>query len=444
MFEKEIKFAYDFCLNKISKAGASLTFERLKGIEIHPAILNYISAEIDYNIYKDRQTLLQKSAFDYSGSKISKYYKLISNEIKKSKTISETEILDLLKNAVTFNFNFTTKPNTTLSNLIFKDTDRRSSDDLNMLFEFTYYYPYLVQILKAYIDKKQLITIEREEFNFILEKIDSEILPLKMHEVIEEAANSIADFFNFGAVVRSQIPAQALEIFLKEKKLDEYVLKIEKAVSESSKIKFDVDEIKKIIFSKQEIPKHETEAPKYDFPPVPDEKLFEQHETEVTKNLLDELPESSSSANISKDDLINNNEKVEIEDLELINPNAEETVDLSEEITIEEETETFSADVEELEEGLREKSILSSESEIKNKKDIISYLSDRDITKISSVIFNDDKEDFALTLESISECQTYEKATEILKNLYTTYEINPYSREAILLTNAVAKYFTEV
>ena len=114
MFEKEIKFISDFCLNKISKAGSFLTFEKLKGIEIHPAILKYISAEMDFQIYKDRQVLLQKSAFDYSGAEISKYFRMIALEIKKSKRISENEITDLISQAVTFNFNYLTKPNETL------------------------------------------------------------------------------------------------------------------------------------------------------------------------------------------------------------------------------------------------------------------------------------------------------------------------------------------
>ncbi len=48
MFEKEIKFISDFCLNKVKGLGSFFTYEKLAGTDLHPAILRYISAELDY------------------------------------------------------------------------------------------------------------------------------------------------------------------------------------------------------------------------------------------------------------------------------------------------------------------------------------------------------------------------------------------------------------
>ena len=152
--------------------------------------------------------------------------------------------------------------------------------------------------------------------------------------------------------------------------------------------------------------------------------------TIVKENLLPDSPTISET------------EEIELDDFEITNPNANETINLSDEIKIEEDTETFPLNVEELPESSQEKSIDEITSHKKSDKDILSFLSNREIEKIIGSIFNEDKEDFATTIETISECKTYEKATEILKSLYTTYNVNPYSRDAILLTNAVAKYFT--
>ena len=55
MFEKEIKFISDFCLNKVKGLGSFFTYEKLAGTDLHPAILRYISAELDYMIYSDRK-----------------------------------------------------------------------------------------------------------------------------------------------------------------------------------------------------------------------------------------------------------------------------------------------------------------------------------------------------------------------------------------------------
>ena len=74
MFEKEIKFIYDFNLNQIRKLGTYTTYDQLTETELHPAIIQYISAEIDYLIFEDRQKLLSNSIFDYTGEKISGFF----------------------------------------------------------------------------------------------------------------------------------------------------------------------------------------------------------------------------------------------------------------------------------------------------------------------------------------------------------------------------------
>ena len=58
-------------------------------------------------------------------------------------------------------------------------------------------------------------------------------------------------------------------------------------------------------------------------------------------------------------------------------------------------------------------------------------------------VFNEDREDFANTMEKITECYTYDEATEILKGVFFSYRINPYTRDAVTLTNAVSNYFSQ-
>src|SRR5690606_20135991 len=99
MFEKEIKFISDFNLNRIKNLGSFFTFEKLNAADLHPAIVQYISAELDYLIYEDRQKLLQKSVFDYSGQEISKLFQPINIQLKKTKRISYEDIKKLVLQA---------------------------------------------------------------------------------------------------------------------------------------------------------------------------------------------------------------------------------------------------------------------------------------------------------------------------------------------------------
>jgi hypothetical protein len=440
MFEKEIKFINDFCLNKINKAGSFLTFEKLKGIEIHPAILKYISAEMDFQIYKDRQVLLQKSAFDYSGAEISKYFRMIALEIKKSKRISENEITDLISQAVTFNFNYLTKPDETLLSFIFNESESKTPEEITFILDYPYYYNYLKQILSSYMEKKQLLTLDKKELEFLLNKIDAELFSAKTNELVDNALEAMSDFFNIGAVLRSQIPPQAIGLYLEEKKLNHLKSRLEHAVTKAPKIKYEIDEIKKIIYSMADtvIPKDETLAP--DTSQIESESA--QQNVNVSEDLKSELNTIVKEDLLPKSPSVSETEEIELDDFEITTPNSKDTIDLSKEMNIDEDTETFPVETKDIEEPYTKRSLNEPIADKRDHKDILSFLSTREIEKIISSIFNDDKDDFATTIETISECKTYEKATEILKSLYTTYKINPYSRDAILLTNAVAKYFT--
>jgi hypothetical protein len=47
-------------------------------------------------------------------------------------------------------------------------------------------------------------------------------------------------------------------------------------------------------------------------------------------------------------------------------------------------------------------------------------------------------------MDRIAECSTYGEATDILKSVFLTYRVNPFSRDAVTLTGAVANYFNQV
>src|ERR1035437_9520826 len=117
MFEKEIQFIVDFSLNKVKNLGSFFSFEKLLSTNIHPAILHYISAEIDFLIFEDRKNLIQNSVFDYSGPEIAKYFNLIGEEVKRTRKISIEDIRKLVSQAVSFNVNFIARPKWSLTKL---------------------------------------------------------------------------------------------------------------------------------------------------------------------------------------------------------------------------------------------------------------------------------------------------------------------------------------
>lgn len=219
MLEKEIKFIYDFNSNLVKELGLYFTFEELHSNKIHPSLVKFISAEIDYQIFEDRRNLLKNSAFDYSGEKINEYFSLIADEIKRTKRLSYDDVSEILQQAIDFNAKFLTTPRKTLLEFLFDSATVKNVPEIKQGLNYIYYYKYLKDIILNYFKQKNLITISKEEFEKLLEKIDAIGIDTHLNEIIATAVNSISDFFNIGRIPKDKIPLALLDQFLYEKNL---------------------------------------------------------------------------------------------------------------------------------------------------------------------------------------------------------------------------------
>lgn len=588
MFQTEIKFITDFSLNNVKKLGAFFTFEKLLDTNIHPAIKQYLNAEFEYLIYEDRQKLIERSLFDYSGAKINHYFTLISEEIKKTKKVSYEDIKTLISRAISFNVSYVIKPNWSLQKLVFGEKKSIPVSELELVLNYPYYYDYFKNVFRAYLSKRSVVNITSTEFELIINKVDRELFSAHFEKLVDNSIASIADFFSIGGLNKKSVSVEAVELFLKEKNLIDHLLKLKRAIPDPGRKKYDIDDIRKIIFSatpiepntisptiddeltkedgefekvktleeveikpltqsqeddtvdeksdeniiqeivQDEIVKREIEELIEVESPVEEkledetEELFEEEiieqqpseelsttsgpdeilpEEEIIEDPKEEELSEQNLANISTDTLITEDapdkeimpyEEV-LDDEELLDILSEET-DANEEISLlsdKEEEDLFSfydkelknspelsdgdeiINLDELElkaDDLSEEEIThtqikiddsqipvakveiekeSSEEELtftpaKKTRDIFSFLTSKEIDKITDAIFSSDSEDFANTIERISECESYEKATEILKALFSSGKISPQSKQAVLLTNAVANYFDQV
>ena len=463
MFEKEIKFITDFTLNKINVLGSYFTYDELFYSGINPAILKFISAELDYRIYEDRKKLLQQSTFNYSGSEIAKYFNFIGKEIKKSTKISFNEIKDLVNQAIAFNADFIVTPNETLKNLVFGKNQEKIIEDIKLKLDYVYYYPYLKDILNSYIEKKKAAGLNLSKFGEILFEINTHLLVSAPEKIIEDAVNTTFDFYNIGNTGNKKLSINFIEVYLEKMNLEIYLSRLKERTSGDPKQKYEINEIKSILFSSapvKEPDKTVTEEPVIteeqdltkDEPgeEIEEPKKLEEKQEDITKSETQQVQEESDKKEIEFDitehgnleALYNFNE--EESEKNIPEHEKDENILKTEDEKIKEEPE--SSGEFELEE-FSDVSVPDKEPEKKYKKsrdkDIFTYLSDKEIEKIVGYIFNDDRDEFAVTMEKISESDSYEDAVDILKEIFKAYYVNPYSKEAITFTNSVANYFEQ-
>ncbi len=524
MFDKEIKFISDFSLNKVKKFGSFFTFAKLLSSDVHTAIIQYISAELDFLIFEDRKKLLQQSAFDYSGAEIAKHLNIIGEEIKRDKKISFEDMKKLMLQAVSFNINFLIRPRWSLVKLVFNESEQKTFEEIKLAFNYIYYYDYIKNIFLGYLSKRKLSVLSITEFEAILTKIDKELFSEQAEKFLDNSIYSTAEFFNEGGVNKTTISPNYFELFLKEKNLIDYQFKIRKYFPAESNQNFNVEEIRKVLYSstlpqpikttEEEIitetqnnlfQTNANENSSIEKDKEEDKKLstfnLEEQETPenkkknkiILKDIEQSQNEKSKDENIEHelidDDLLSlydselqsiedelreiktdlNNFEFTIEpedssDEPLVTENEEKENDIS---LLQDVDEVFGKDKEspfinnaedEIQlvgeeklsfqlEGENKDNQIQANSNKKNikryDKDVYEYLSKKDIRKIISSVFNEDREDFESTVAKISECISYDEATEILKTVFITYRVNPYSQEAVTLTNAVSNYFDQ-
>jgi len=249
MFENEIKFISDFTLNKVKELGSFITVDKILATDIHPSIKKYVEGEVDYLIYEDRKKLIENSLFDYSGKEISNYFNLIGTEIKKTKKISYEDIKNIILQAVSFNANYVARPKWSLSKLIFGNNKSVSVNEIQLMFNYTYYYEYLNNVFLAYLSKKKILNVSVTEFELIVNKIDRELFMLHQSKLVDNALYAIADYFSIGGLNKSSVAIESVEHFLKEKNLTELIFKLKRGYANTGKKKADIDEVRKVLYS---------------------------------------------------------------------------------------------------------------------------------------------------------------------------------------------------
>lgn len=247
MFEREIKFIYDFNLNKVNKLGPYFTFEQLQTVDLHPAILNYISAEIDYLIFEDRQKLLKNSVFDYSGDKIAHHFNEITEEVKKVKRFSLEYIAKLILHATSFTVNYLVRPKWTLTRFVFDEAKHKSSNEIKQILNYVYYYKFVKKIIISYINTKKILSMNAEEFEDLLNRTDKLGMESNLKGIMSSSLISMAEFFNIGQMQKTRIPLTAVELFLEEKDLPLHLQKITDTFGTDENARFHIGDYMKIL-----------------------------------------------------------------------------------------------------------------------------------------------------------------------------------------------------
>jgi hypothetical protein len=420
MFEKEIKFIVDYTLNKLRKESAHLNMGRLLNSSIHPAIIKYCTAEIDSQIRKDREKMLHESFFDYSGSEVAKYLNLIGEEIRNNYKMKGEDLKKLIIKSVSFNANYVVRPGWTLAKFIFNEEKEKTIKEVLNYFNYVFYYDYQIQVLSAFIQKRKTRTLSQDEFVMITSKIDKEVIASNRQGILKDGVTSIADFFNEGGINKDKAAPYLIEYYLKDKKYNEAAGILSTAYAADDKQKYPIRDIVATLSEglKEEIelPERARTAEREEHPDYTTDSVESQEEDNNTVPVHQESEDYQHSLS----DLLKKSEEMKVSTTES-RSNGNSSID-EEELTSLHETESedepkkpenfaFKYYIREEDKKEPEETTIQSIGmyNLHQKNDIFNFLSKKEIDRIVETVFNEDQNEFAATMDKLTECRIMKK-----------------------------------
>lgn len=248
MFEKEIERLGQETIERLPVGRESYTLDELQSANIHPAVVQYISAELDFLAARDLRAIVAQSAFNYADPEVKPYLDKITSIFKRKKKFSTAEISRYARQALTLNLHFLLKPNRTIRKFLFGKESERHADDIKLLLNYFAYYKYIKKIVLTVFDLKKKVKLGKYEFGELLENMQKELLQTQFTVVIENAVDAMKNYFAFYQEGKGSIPRPAVEMLLKERNLHRYVDKLAQQYPPAEYVLLEPAAIKKVIF----------------------------------------------------------------------------------------------------------------------------------------------------------------------------------------------------
>ncbi|MBN1638074.1 MAG: hypothetical protein JW866_03850 [Ignavibacteriales bacterium] len=421
MFKEEIKNLYNENISKLKSIDEECTFYDLLKTTLHPAILQYISAELDYVVFEDRLKFSDSTLISYKENTFNESFAIVADEVKKNKRFKKEYFHKLILYAISFNVNFLIQQVNTIKIFLFDDKEKKNKTEIEKTLNYFFYYDYLRKAIWLFLEKTKE-EISFKEFSNFIENVEEKLRTKYIRKVIKAFLNSITDFWNKDKSENVILSTNIIDSFLQSMKLEWARQKFREEFLEHSGKLCDVKDVKiffdsllpglfysssnivkesvkhteKKIFSDESVYEQKRELKRKDDEQIEIEK--DNEELEVVYDLDDNDDEIIEKSRINKTD-IRDDQLYEFGDSDYVN------------------------------------AINDSIQEILSKKKI---------NKVIEEVFDDDSELFIQTVERMLTHNNQKEALLIIDKLFKLKDLKPSSRLAKVFKKIISEYIDRV
>lgn len=186
MYSKKAENLLKMSLNKFSPDEGPLTIQRIKSLNLAPAILKYIFNS--YESFDDRTV------------------------------ISKDDLKNLIKRAITFNVNYLLNPVPTLKKNLFHENTEINSVDIKKFTGFLYYFSYFSKAIEKYLLTSNQI-VEKDHFENYMFRVDRALQKNHLEFYICDGLESLENFLNTSLPGINTLHHETLNVFFQKRDL---------------------------------------------------------------------------------------------------------------------------------------------------------------------------------------------------------------------------------
>lgn len=386
MFEKETEqLITTICQTTIGENKA-VSLRAIFESKIPSNVKVFFRAEVERMLGEERKKESRPSKFNYDVPVIQMLQEQIDALLIHNFIFTKSDFETTLDKCVHFLFNYLCRPQWTLTSFLFEESAKASAQQILKKLRYCRDYVYSPDILRRYIQQRNIGEMTLEEGKTLLEKIDGEVV--KNHSSVE-LAHMTQPLYDFVAYARSHdinastkaIPTRALMYFFDDKKMS--------AIHERLSREREANNVKEISFSQ-------------------------------LVNLLEKIRTGSEYAHIFDEDA---EPLPALDGVSLDSPTLPTAPG--------ESTNSFPK----ISEPLNESSLRP-----KPLPPLFSLEEERSIIKN---VFHQNEEQFRATVKEALAAQTWDDAALAIDHFFLMNDVEPFTKEAILFTNKLQSRFTE-
>ena len=401
IFEAEIESIIHAVHFKTIGEDDGIILKNILSANIHPALKAYFKAEVEKMLLLERGLEYRSKKFSYSLPEIRSLEEQIDLLLVQNYHFSLQEFESLVDESVHFQFNYLCRPQWTLQNFIMGEQRRVSSENIEKRLRYCVDYTYFPELITRYIADHGLAEVTYEEFKSLIEKIDHEVVARHSSLELAHMTRALFEFVESGKMVpqvefeQQTVPINAAIVFFGDKNITDICTRLEFERDRNRVLQITADRLADII----EIVRTGNEEATAHVPAA--EEVNESvgvvivDKTEQAQKIIDDLPPDEKSLPQKPPVLI------------------------------------F---------GENDEQYLASMPSVKQ-KEILDLFSSEEFALLVKKLFASDEPAFRGAITEISLLRTWEQVAQYLDKLFVMNQIDPFSIEAVSLTDKLYLHF---